>query len=501
MLKTRCLRNRRSQLFVLSIVFIFIFIVSHETVIELFQGTLEFFQRSQFTSHIQMDRTHLEDAPIGLDYFNGTELSLFRGKAQNKSTEGDTRQLNDILYEQNDFYDLESKLFPCEKSGKSTKVILLYTTLFGDKRWTSLVNELTTHLQDVNCPVQNCEITYDRTKVDRADAVIFHGVDLLWDKEFQSQQLLTISRPSWQRWVFFMHEPPMKNEKDYSTYNWIFNWTASYRRKSDIFVPYFRYEKIAPVEKKSIGQTYADETEEEQNTITNYAEGKTGLVAWAVSHCGLIREKFALELQRYIRITVYGRCSDRFDNPGYSCRHRTVHCIETLSKYKFYLAFESGFCDDYITEKYWENAIKVNSVPVVLGANYDSELVIPGSFIDVDKFSSIEELANYLNYLDKNDTAYNEYFQWKKIYRMVNFHPVCAFCQKLHNQSIRGRVYHNIGRFWSVAEQCEPFKDKENKLWDLIQKSKTVDVDRNDNSDSRTETDTETAWDRERNRH
>ena len=31
-------------------------------------------------------------------------------------------------------------------------------------------------------------------------------------------------------------------------------------------------------------------------------------------------------------------------------------------------------------------------------------------------FTSIRELGEYLQYLDKNDTAYNEYFKWLKTY-------------------------------------------------------------------------------------
>ena len=39
--------------------------------------------------------------------------------------------------------------------------------------------------------------------------------------------------------------------------------------------------------------------------------------------------------------------------------------------------------------------------------------LVQGSFIHVDDFSGPAELASYLNYLDKNDTAYNMYFRWR----------------------------------------------------------------------------------------
>ena len=443
-MRPRSLCNRRRQLFLLIFVVISIFVIRNEILVQFSQNAFSVFQKFEVTCNTDMNGIHL----------------------------------NEVFYGCNDFHEIDSALFLSKRPNKSTKVILLYTTLFGQPRWTGLDdNEITTHFYDVNCPVQNCEITYDKAKLKGADAVVFHGVDLHWNPESRPQQLLTISRdirPSWQRWVFFMHEPPTKNERDYHMYNWIFNWTASYRRKSDIFVPYYHYEKIDINEKESIGRSYAYEVKGNENYHLNFAREKTGVVVWAVSNCGLIREQFVLELQKHVDITVYGKCSHRFRKPGYGCIHRTNECFETLSKYKFYLAFENSFCEDYVTEKYWENSIKLNIVPVVLGANYDSDLVIPGSYIDADKFSSIEELAKYLNYLNKNDTAYNEYFEWKKFYRMVSFDPVCAFCQKLHDELLTGRVYHNIGRFWSVAEQCQPFTEKENKLENLIQQSRAM---------------------------
>ncbi len=53
-------------------------------------------------------------------------------------------------------------------------------------------------------------------------------------------------------------------------------------------------------------------------------------------------------------------------------------------------------------------------VPIVLGAykeDYDSTLP-PHSYINVDDFKSIRELATYLRYLDKNGTAHAAYFAW-----------------------------------------------------------------------------------------
>ncbi len=40
--------------------------------------------------------------------------------------------------------------------------------------------------------------------------------------------------------------------------------------------------------------------------------------------------------------------------------------VSLLSEYKFYLAFENSFCEDYVSEKFW-NALRRSVVPIVMG--------------------------------------------------------------------------------------------------------------------------------------
>ena len=60
-------------------------------------------------------------------------------------------------------------------------------------------------------------------------------------------------------------------------------------------------------------------------------------------------------------------------------------------------------------------------VPIVLGAykeDYEAALP-PNSYINVDDFSSIKQLTDYLLYLGRNNTAYASYFAWKEVGRVV----------------------------------------------------------------------------------
>ncbi|CAK0879486.1 unnamed protein product, partial [Prorocentrum cordatum] len=88
---------------------------------------------------------------------------------------------------------------------------------------------------------------------------------------------------------------------------------------------------------------------------------------------------------------------------------------EFVNQFKFYASFENSRCDGYITEKL-SRAYDSGLVPVVWGGlkRADYEAVAPkDSFIHVDDFGSLELLAKHLMRLDKDDAAYNRYFEWK----------------------------------------------------------------------------------------
>lgn len=86
--------------------------------------------------------------------------------------------------------------------------------------------------------------------------------------------------------------------------------------------------------------------------------------------------------------------------------------IKFIRSYKFYFAFENSFgCKDYITEKLYRNSLFAGAVPVVLGSpksDYNAAAP-PGSFIFLEDFNTLRDLVTYLQYLDRNDTAYSEY--------------------------------------------------------------------------------------------
>ena len=326
---------------------------------------------------------------------------------------------------------------------KRHHIILLYTTWNVEQYWSGLYPErLNYHLNDVNCSIRNCLISYERELLPKASAVLFHGQDLGSDQMYSPEILGELKRPINQVWIWVNQESPV-NLKNGNHYNGIFNWTATYYRKSDIFLPYGLY-----VMKRS------DNTLVYGKKSRRNFQNKKELIAWAVSDCNGVREKIVLKLQEYLNVTVFGKCRTRYKNQDI-CVPGTEECARKLSEFKFYLAFENSYCEDYVTEKYWKNALEHDSVPIVFGNNYDGKVAIPGSFINVENFKTVKQLADFVLFLDKNDKYYQKYFDWKKKYSVAPVKDlICSVCEKLHQFPLHRKIYDDLGGFWDVDKHC-----------------------------------------------
>ena len=135
---------------------------------------------------------------------------------------------------------------------------------------------------------------------------------------------------------------------------------------------------------------------------------------WVVSNCDFLygsvhRMNYVEEMVKAgLPVDRYGRC---FQNK----EEYTKLSNDILSSYKFYLSFENALhCKDYMTEKFWCKGLAMGRVPVVWGpAKEDVARLAPtNSFIHTEDFDSPANLVKYLLYLDKNETAYREYFKW-----------------------------------------------------------------------------------------
>ena len=84
-----------------------------------------------------------------------------------------------------------------------------------------------------------------------------------------------------------------------------------------------------------------------------------------------------------------------------------------IADYKFYVSFENTVQEGYVSEKLFVPML-FGAVPLYLGAPNVPPVTLKKSFIHVFDFRSVSELADYLVYLDSNDTAFEEYFEWHR---------------------------------------------------------------------------------------
>lgn len=306
-----------------------------------------------------------------------------------------------------------------------------------------------------------------------------------------------------QLWLFYTLEPQRYSycshyysidEMD----DW-FNLTATFKPESDVLVTYKDFTKLSELHMySSYLKTFIELHTKDPNFLDRQlAKPKQSTALWVVSHCHTFgrREEYIEELKKYMSVDVYGWCNSR----SMPCDHHASDeiknsCLKNLfDSYKFYMAFENCNCDHYITEKYWQfyyesNFFSMNIVPVVRGPpekHYGGKTFGFKTYIHADSFDSPKSLAEYLLYLDRNNTAYLEYFEWKKeafkkfksqmelvqMDKPIEFldktystmeAPFCEICSKLHDNSYlnnQNKPGLKITQFFNPVRDCHDGSD------------------------------------------
>ncbi|CAG9810440.1 unnamed protein product [Chironomus riparius] len=301
------------------------------------------------------------------------------------------------------------------------------------------------YLKSVDCPVTNCIFSHDRDFLPLPtdyDALIFHmgltdrtDIDDL-PKYRRDDQLYIIANK--------------EMEADF------FNWTLTYRLDSDVFSNYgvFADLETGSIVAPSKKARWRDpEPVDDPELLEFISTSKTKMAAWFLSHCVAQsnRDILANKMKQYMQVDIYGKCGNL------SCPIRDIYshderqvCTDMLNTtYKFYLSFENSICTDYMTEKVFLNMDNF-IVPILYNGITDMQHFLPPhSYIHVNDSSSVEDLVNYLKYLDKNPQEYANYFWWKKYYKVIpdgDPYIHCNLCMKLNNwnSAQKRRVYSDM---------------------------------------------------------
>ncbi len=320
----------------------------------------------------------------------------------------------------------------CLNSSRNKKTILLWSKFVG----LPLI-KTDYDLKKLNCPINNCEITQDRDTLHKSDLVLFHlrnEINHLPSRAFETQ-----------RFVHVIYEAPIHCHLCDKFENF-FNYSASYRKDSDYSSIYWTDSGL-----------YWEESPE-FDTDKNFANNKQYLVASLISNCKYSlssnRNKFIKLLNESMPVHLFGEC-------GKAC---IGDCYKYISQnFKFFLALENSFCEGYLTEKVF-NWLNYDIIPIVYGYADYNHYIPKSAYINALDFESPHLLAKYLLYLDRNSTAYNEYFKWKRFIKSdffsnnkVKLGFLCEMCIQLHLEDYTGIKYKqldNLKQMFGLKETC-----------------------------------------------
>ncbi|CAF1458802.1 unnamed protein product [Didymodactylos carnosus] len=315
-------------------------------------------------------------------------------------------------------------------------LLLEYTKIFGQEKFCS---KSSLDIFSKQCPYQNCDYTCNHSRLNEAQLVLFHKYDV------KKEQMPT-KRNIDQVWLLWHDEPLFLVSHDFNQY--LFNWTTSYIFNSEISFGAYGLTLLRN-----------DNTDIDfEQWINEQYEKRLNQASWFVTNCGAKRRlDYYYRLRQYFPIIVHGTCVDK---QNFSSCPRFSSCeTDQLKSTKFYLAFESQTCKDYITEKFWR-ALKYGTIPIALGPlmkqSYE-RIAPPNSFIYVGDYETPQLLAQHLYEIVKNKNIFRKYHLWRKYYwtgysaQDNEQYRFCEVCYKLN--TVNSHIYYtNIHEFFS--DQC-----------------------------------------------
>ena len=293
------------------------------------------------------------------------------------------------------------------------------------------------------CEYTNCRVSFNKKHFLQSDAVVYSIVD---SGMGHKPPVPTNLRNPDQAWIFFTLESPVHVKMDKRVFmneHWqnSFNWSWAYRTDADIFHPYGTLVTKEIIPKKNYSEIFRK---------------KNKSAAWAVSHCRTYseREKYESILNKYVKVDIFGSCGLK----------PPVNLKEYIStNYKFYLGFENSFCDEYMTEKFF-NYYKMDLITIVRGRGDYNKYLPKGSFINTADFSSIKGLAKFLHELGSNEEEYIKYLKIKDKYKVYERDfmyrdAACNICEKLNNLDKHRKTYDDINKWLGLCYAANDLKE------------------------------------------
>ncbi len=189
-------------------------------------------------------------------------------------------------------------------------------------------------------------------------------------------------------------------------------------------------------------------TKEDYNTtLPVRSQYLNGNIAAFISNCKSMndREAYMKELMKFVQVDSYGSCLNTINKTDENSGgwHDLGFKRKVQNRYMFSLAFENANEMDWVTEKLFD-PLMAGSIPIYMGAaNVADYLPCANAscVIQVNDYSSPEDLANHLWAVSESDELFNALHAWRKhefrpefdeLTRLTRLNYQCAVCQRAY---------------------------------------------------------------------
>ncbi|XP_053607478.1 glycoprotein 3-alpha-L-fucosyltransferase A-like isoform X2 [Plodia interpunctella] len=317
-----------------------------------------------------------------------------------------TSKLGSLLFK-NETFDLH-------KQNKTFIILVWKYWNWLRQRHGRLMNQSKDKATLLSCDVKNCVFTGNDSLIDSVDVVLVHIMREVYP-EVQNRSIN-------QKWIFLNDESPQH----------------AFISNADVPVPYGRTVALDVPVKENV--TYESIAE----LIPNFQYKRSDvLVAVAMSNCHVpFRMKFLEEMQKYIKIDIYGKCSPNRLWCNDSCKD--------INQYYFYLVMENSRCRQYLSEKVFHFAYGKGAIPIILGAppRDCKTLLPPNSYLHAKLFSH-KDLADKIISIIHNENDFFSYHLWRNHFEVLNEHGyfgsksyhLCRLCEALNYNDDKRKIY------------------------------------------------------------
>ena len=163
-------------------------------------------------------------------------------------------------------------------------------------------------------------------------------------------------------------------------------------------------------------------------------------------------------MRQYISIDILGAGGKKWECGR---RNNPNDCFDILNTtYRYYLAFENALCEDYITEKLFEN-FKYDIIQIVRAGSPKSKPlnISNNAYVSTSDYRNAHELGKYLKALSSNTSRYAAMLETKDTYQVVPYIEIfdsvtCEICQRLNNIHDYESIYEDAYQWILTDQQC-----------------------------------------------